>query len=836
MDMGDPTSPPTWAGEAAALTLEPAPVPALATALSPVAEQPAVRAADVEAAPSAATLVPDTPVSSLRARTASGDAELAEPAEPPTEPPPADRPRPRPEPSPPSPSPAPAAKHTAVHKLKRLAQWRPGGKTPGDGDKGGKPPPPPRVPYFQLYRFAGRTEWLLVLLGVLGAIINGSLQPLSLILFGDIINAFGPTATADDLLDAVRTAAIWLTVLGGGALLAGSAEVGGFTWSGLRQANTIRRLYFQAILRQEVGWYDAISTGELTVRIASDINDIQAGISEKAGVVLRYISTFVTSITIGFIFSWKLALTTLAVVPLIAAAAGLMGLVISSYAQRGQEAYAKAGGVADEMLSSIRTVVAFGGEDRATALYRDRLKEAVATGLKRAHFAGLGIGVTFFVLFASYGLAFWVGQVLINNGEISPGRILTVFFAILFSAMGLGQASPNFNAFATAQAAASVVFDTIDRKPAIDSLDASGRQLAKVRGEICFNDVHFSYPTRPDVPILNGLSFTLRPGTTLALVGPSGCGKSTVVSLVQRFYDPARGSITLDGVDIRELNVPHLRSIFGVVSQEPVLFNATIAENIRVGVPDATQADIEEVARQANAHDFIMRLPQGYQTMAGERGAQLSGGQKQRIAIARALLRRPKVLLLDEATSALDTQSERIVQQTLSSVAEGRSTIVIAHRLSTIAQADEIAVVESGRIVERGTHHELLAKGGVYARMVEAQTMRTAQHDAYAAQGDGAPAGVVRLEQAPDDEAPLAAGLAPEAPLGMGAVGEPVEPIDAAEPAEQGGGGGGPRKRKRRHVHVPLKTLRQRRRAKQQAYAPEVDPVQYKGAIKRAYR
>jgi len=243
MDTGGPSPPPTWAGEAAALTLEPAPMPAIASVTSPAIAQPAADTADVEAAPSATTLVPETPVSSLRVGT-SGDAEPTERAEPPqtpSEPPPPDRPPP--EPSPPSPSPAAATKHTAVHKLKRLTQWRPGGHKPSG--KAGKPPPPSRVPYFQLYRFAGRTEWLLLLLGVLGAIINGSLQPLSLILFGDIINAFGPTATADDLLDAVRTAAIWLTVLGGGALLAGSAEVGGFTWSGLRQANTIRRLYFR---------------------------------------------------------------------------------------------------------------------------------------------------------------------------------------------------------------------------------------------------------------------------------------------------------------------------------------------------------------------------------------------------------------------------------------------------------------------------------------------------------------------------------------------------------------------------------------------------------------
>jgi ABC-type multidrug transport system fused ATPase/permease subunit len=315
--------------------------------------------------------------------------------------------------------------------------------------------------------------------------------------------------------------------------------------------------------------------------------------------------------------------------------------------------------------------------------------------------------------------------------------------------MILGQTMQLAPDFSKARTAAAAIFGLLDRRPLIDSSDEGGRKLATVEGRIVFRDVHFKYPNRPDVPVLRGLSLAVEPGKTLALVGGSGCGKSTVIALLERFYDPASGQVMVDGVDVRDLNLRWLREQIGLVGQEPILFATTILENIRYGKPDATLAEVEAAAREANAHAFVSELPEGYNTQVGEKGAQvrrarrchcvavprltcgalrwgdgqLSGGQKQRIAIARALVRNPRILLLDEATSALDSQSEKVVQEALDRARQGRASIVIAHRLSTIQDADQIAYVQEGVIAELGTHAELLAREGLYAAAVKNQVV-----------------------------------------------------------------------------------------------------------------
>jgi len=309
------------------------------------------------------------------------------------------------------------------------------------------------------------------------------------------------------------------------------------------------------------------------------------------------------------------------------------------------------------------------------------------------------------------------------NGEMDLAHVLKVFMAVLLSAQSVGQAAGFMPDAAKAKAAAAVIFKIIDHVPDYDAMADEGTTPSELTGEIKIKDVHFEYPNRPDASVLKDYTVTAQPGKVLALVGQSGCGKSTTIGLIERWYDVLGGSVCLDGVNIKELNLKWLRNQIGLVGQEPVLFSGSIADNIRYGKADATMEEIQKAAKDANAHNFITGFPDGYDTSVGEKGTQLSGGQKQRIAIARAIVKNPKILLLDEATSALDSESEKVVQAALDSVMQGRTTIVIAHRLSTIRNANVIAVIEGGKVIEQGTHDELLALNAAYFSLVQRQTM-----------------------------------------------------------------------------------------------------------------
>merc|ERR1711988_296832 len=328
-------------------------------------------------------------------------------------------------------------------------------------------------------------------------------------------------------------------------------------------------------------------------------------------------------------------------------------------------------------------------------------------------------------MFYAFALLYWYGGKRIADGDTDFKGMFMPIFCMFMIGAGLGQAHNAATDGAKAKAAAERVFEILDRESKIDYSSEEGKTLGSVTGKIAFNDVHFTYPSRPEQPVCRGYSFTVEAGKTVALCGASGSGKSTAVQLIERFYDPDSGSVTLDGVDLRELNVSWLRQQIGLVAQEPVLFSGTIAENIGMGKAGSTRDEVEAAAKMANAHDFIMEFPDGYDTNVGEKGGQLSGGQKQRVAIARAMIKDPPVLLLDEATSALDTESERVVQAALDDLLtkHKRTTIVIAHRLSTIRDADKIAVVDDGAIVEEGTHQQLVAKGpgGKFYALVCAQ-------------------------------------------------------------------------------------------------------------------
>ncbi|NXO14555.1 MDR1 protein, partial [Oriolus oriolus] len=588
------------------------------------------------------------------------------------------------------------------------------------------------------FRYADGVDVLLMVVGLVAAAANGTGLPLMIIIFGEMTNSFVlsgvepngtsvnssscPSGSGVDIEGEMTKFAYYYVGIGFAVLILSIIQVWTFLVTATRQTARIRQKFFFAVLHQEMAWFDTTQIGTLNTRLTDDINTIREGIGDKISIFLQFFSTFVSGIIIGFIYGWKLTLVVMSVSPLLAASAAVWSTLLASLTAKELSAYAKAGAVAEEILTAIRTVVAFNGQQKALEKYDANLETAKRVGMKKSITTNTCLGLSQFFIFGSYALAFWYGTKLTaEDPHYDIGRVLIVFFSVLVGAFSLGQAAPNLESVANARGAAYEVYKIISKKRLIDSSSKEGYKPDKLIGEIEFRNIHFSYPSRPDVKILKGLNLTVQTGKTLALVGASGCGKSTTVQLLQRFYDPDQGEITLDGQDIRTLNTKWLRENIGIVSQEPVLFATTIAENIRYGREDISDAEIEQAAKEANAFDFISRLPDKFNTMVGERGAQLSGGQKQRIAIARALARNPKILLLDEATSALDTQSESIVQAALDKARAGRTTIVIAHRLSTIRTADTIAGFEKGIVVEQGTHSELMLQKGVYYSLVMQQ-------------------------------------------------------------------------------------------------------------------
>ncbi|XP_074693178.1 ATP-binding cassette sub-family B member 5 isoform X2 [Strix aluco] len=597
------------------------------------------------------------------------------------------------------------------------------------------------VGIFELFHYADWVDVLLMVVGLISAAANGTGLPLMIIVFGEMTNSFVlsglksnisedasvnssscPSIPGIDIEGEMTKFAYYYVGIGCAVLILSTIQVWTFLIAATRQTARIRQKFFFAVLHQEMAWFDTTQIGMLNTRLTDDINTIHEGIGDKICIFVQFFATFLAGIIIGFIYGWKLTLVILSVSPLLAASAAVWSTLLASLTAKELSAYAKAGAVAEEILTAIRTVVAFNGQQKALAKYDANLEIAKSVGVKKSITTNTSLGVSQFLIFGTYALAFWYGTKLTAEEEsYDIGRVLIVFFSVFVGTFSLGQAAPNLESVANARGAAYEVYRIIKKKRLIDSSSNEGYKPDKLIGEIEFRNIHFSYPSRPDVKILKGLNLKVQTGKTIALVGASGCGKSTTVQLLQRFYDPVQGEITLDGWDIRTLNVKWLRENIGIVSQEPVLFATTIAENIRYGREDISDAEIEQAAKEANAFDFISRLPDKFNTVVGERGAQLSGGQKQRIAIARALARNPKILLLDEATSALDTQSESIVQAALDKARTGRTTIVIAHRLSTIRTADTIAGFEKGIVVEQGTHSELMLQKGVYHSLVMQQ-------------------------------------------------------------------------------------------------------------------
>ncbi|OUM68098.1 hypothetical protein PIROE2DRAFT_4233 [Piromyces sp. E2] len=495
------------------------------------------------------------------------------------------------------------------------------------------------------------------------------------------------------------------------------------TVSAFRQITRIRSLTFKSIVKQEISWHEETSPGELASRIISDTILIEQGISLRLGMVLQSFVTFIACFILAYDNGWKLALAMSSIIPVLLILMGILVVILKKYTKKTQDAYAELGGIAQEAFSQIRTIVSFGTEQKEIDRYVNKLGPTRKYGIIKGHTLGSVLGLTFGVIYASYSIAFIYGTHLIQDGELTYGDVLGVFMGIMMGAMMLSTGSAFMNSFGEATGAATKIFAIIEREPLIKVEDGLIPDKP-TEGLIEFQDVRFNYPSRPNVEVLKGISFKCLPGQTVALVGASGSGKSTTVQLLERFYNKKSGRILLDGKDIEDYNVKWVRSQIGLVSQEPTLFDNTVAKNIAINSPNATQEQIEEAAKLANAHEFIKKLSNGYETSTGERGLQMSGGQKQRICIARALINNPKILLLDEATSALDNKSEKVVQAALDSASSGRTTLVIAHRLSTVKNADLIIVMEKGIIIESGTHEELMKLGKYYYNLVKNQEIK----------------------------------------------------------------------------------------------------------------
>jgi len=516
---------------------------------------------------------------------------------------------------------------------------------------------------------------------------------------------------------AADTAALVAVALASSLLSA--AQTYCFSGAGERVVASLRRRVFRALLEQEISFFDVSRTQELVSRLGGDTAQLRDAATVQVVAGVRQVLLAAGGLAYLLTVSARLTLLLAALVPVLAVSARHFGRWTRDQGKRVREALAEATQSAEEAISSIRTVRSFSMEGRVEQAFDDKVADVLRLGLRAAMCWAAFAGLAEAVMGSAFIAILYYGGTFVISNEITAGT-LTSF---LLYAMRIGGAmsglAGTFTSLSAAVGATERVFELLDRVPLVP-LD-EGFVSDALKGDIVLSNVVFAYPARANAPVLRGLSLRIDSGTVVALVGPSGAGKSTIIQLIERFYDPQGGSILIDGRELSKLSGASLRRHVGVVLQEPVLFADTIRNNIAFAAPAASNADVERAARAANAHDFIMSLPDKYQTIVGERGVRLSGGQRQRIAIARAVLQDPKLLLLDEASSALDAESEHLVKAALERLMLGRTTVLVAHRLSTVRAAAKIFVLDGGVVAAEGTHDELLASSPLYARLVRRQ-------------------------------------------------------------------------------------------------------------------
>jgi ATP-binding cassette subfamily B protein len=539
--------------------------------------------------------------------------------------------------------------------------------------------------------------------------------------FGACLRALIDRGFAQGRPDVLNYALASLLVVALVLAIASGARFYLVSWLGERVVGNLRKDLFAHVVRLGPAWFEIKRSGDVMSRISADAQLIEQVIGSSASVALRNTLMCVGGIAMLVITNPKLALYVLAVVPLVVAPIVLFGRKVRALSREAQARIADMVSEGSETLDAVRTVQAFAQEDHASQRFGLATERAFTAACRRIARRAIMTTLVIFIVFSAVGFLLWMGGHDVITGQISAGDLSAfIFYAVLVAGSG-GAISEAVGDLQRASGAAERLAELGAEKPVILEPANPKALPTPAQGVVSFADVSFSYPTRPDSLALDRFDLAVAPGETVAIVGPSGAGKTTVFNLLLRFYDPEAGSIRIDGVDIRELRLADLRSTLAIVPQEPVLFTATVADNIRYGRPDASDADVRAAAEAASALSFIEALPQGFATDLGNRGVRLSGGQRQRIAVARALLCDPAILLLDEATSALDAESELAVQQALDRLMHKRTTLVIAHRLATVQKADRIVVIDHGRVVDVGHHTDLVRRGGLYARLAELQ-------------------------------------------------------------------------------------------------------------------
>jgi subfamily B ATP-binding cassette protein MsbA len=492
------------------------------------------------------------------------------------------------------------------------------------------------------------------------------------------------------------------------------------TYVGERVMADLRIKLFNHLQGLSLSFFNERRTGELVSRVTNDVSTVRALVTSDVSTAISQVLTFIGALVLILVTNWRLTLFMFLLIPSVMAIALLVGRRLRQLSSRVQDQLAGATTVLEESLSGIRVVQSFTREDYERTRFRDSIEKTFSLAMQRLRLSAIFGPTVSFLGFAAVVGVFWFGGKEVLSGNLTAGQLFMFLVLTLTIAGSIGQFSGLWTGLQEALGATRRLFEILDTRSDI-SEKPDAALLPRVQGHIQIEKLSFAYLDHPEDLILQDINLEIQSGEVLALVGPSGAGKTTLVNLIPRFFDPTQGSISIDGLNLRQVQVRSLREQIGLVPQETLLFGGTVRENILYGRLDATQEELVDAARSANAHDFITELPDGYDTIVGERGVKLSGGQRQRLAIARALLKDPRILLLDEATSSLDSESELQVQQALQYLMRGRTSIVIAHRLSTIQNADRIAVLEDGRLVEVGTHQDLLENNGLYAHLYRRQ-------------------------------------------------------------------------------------------------------------------
>ncbi|HEY1979877.1 MAG TPA: ABC transporter transmembrane domain-containing protein [Xanthobacteraceae bacterium] len=570
------------------------------------------------------------------------------------------------------------------------------------------------LPYLDRYR--GRA------LAALGALVLAALTTLVVPIAVRRMIDFGFTARGIELINSY-----FLVMIAVAAVLAFASGARYYlvTTLGERIVADLRSNVFAHLTALSAGFFDEARTGEMISRLTADTTQIKASVGSSLSVALRNLVLFIGASAMMVVTSPRLSAFVLLAIPIIVLPLYAFGRAVRRRSRFAQDTLAEASAYAAELIGAVRVLQAFTNEPLGIARFRAAVEGAFEAACQSIRARALLTGFAIFMVTTSVVVVLWIGAQEVLSLQITPGRLGQFILYAVFAAGALGSLSETGGEIAAASGAAERLFEILAIRPVIFRPAQPKALPVPPRGEAAFEDVRFSYPTRPDVSALNGVSFHVRQGEKLAIVGPSGAGKSTIFHLLLRFYDPAAGRVTLDGVALPDLDPADLRKRIALVPQDSVMFASSVGDNIRFGRPDASDAEVARAAELANAAGFIAALPQGFDTPVGERGITLSGGQRQRIAIARAILRDAPLLLLDEATSSLDAESETQVAAALAELMQKRTTIVIAHRLATVQSCDRILVIEDGRIVEEGTHQTLVAAGGLYARLAKLQFQGT---------------------------------------------------------------------------------------------------------------